>query len=292
MTGRLRRWVRVWLPVELRRPLWALRQKREGRRLRARRAAGDTAGAWQEALPSEAAFWKDYLRTRGASCRAQKEFAFRFDPAAPLQRWAEELLPAGGGPLRILDVGAGPATWLGKRCAGRTLEIVPVDPLADAYHRLMAEEGVAAPAPTIACEAEELRERFGASSFDLVFARNSIDHARDAFRALSQMFALVRPGGALLLVHALEEGRREFYAGLHQWDFVMRGGELFIGDRAREKRVLALSDGAGWAQIYCRLEGGACWAAYRRERPSSPATAGAAAAPPPLNLHEDSYRQS
>lgn len=228
-----------------------------------RRAAGDVDGIWKEGLPSEIDFWRDYVRTRGQCCGAEEEFAYRFDPEAPLQDWASELLPARPGPVRILDVGAGPATWLGKKWVGREVEIVAIDPLADAYGQMLAEESIKAPVPTISCEAERAQERFGSFSFDLVFARNSIDHARDAFRALSQMFGLVRRGSSLLLVHALREGEHQLYTGLHQWNFVLRSGELFLNDRLREQRVLDLA-GGGFRTGYCRMRQGLCWAAYQR----------------------------
>jgi glycosyltransferase involved in cell wall biosynthesis/SAM-dependent methyltransferase len=224
----------------------------------------DLNDIWNDGLPSEVEFWRNYLHTRGGSCHAEKEFQFRFDPEAPLQEWACELLPTGSEAVRILDVGAGPATWLGKKVAGRKVEIVAIDPLGDVYNKLMAEDGVPSPsAVTITCAAEDVLKHFESSSFDLVFARNSIDHARDAFLALENVFKMVRPGGALLLVHKMQEGRNQSYLGLHQWDFILRSGELFISNHFQEQSVLALSGGT-FRTTYCKIEGDWIFSAYRR----------------------------
>jgi hypothetical protein len=62
--------------------------------------------------------------------------------------------------ISILDVGAGPLTWLGYRYSGKKLTIVPVDPLAAEYDRLLHEAGLEPPVRTIPVAGEELLEHF------------------------------------------------------------------------------------------------------------------------------------
>jgi hypothetical protein len=72
-----------------------------------------------------------------------EEYKHRFDPDQPLQDWITEKLSASqGATVSILDVGAGPATLLGKRWKGRTVQITAVDPLADDYNHLLDALGL------------------------------------------------------------------------------------------------------------------------------------------------------
>ena len=105
------------------------------------------------------------------------DFAERLDPTTQLSEYHRgfvDRLP--DHEIRILDVGAGPLTYLGKHLPGRTLTIVAADALAPHYDRLLAKHRVTPLVRTIAAEAERLTDVFPENSFDLVNARNCIDH--------------------------------------------------------------------------------------------------------------------
>jgi ubiquinone/menaquinone biosynthesis C-methylase UbiE len=85
--------------------------------------------------------------------------------------------------------------------------------------------------PTIYANAEALVRQFGKNSYDLVHGQNCIDHTANPFRAIEQMVAVSKPQGFVVLYHAENEGKREQYRQLHQWDFTCEKGDFVIRDR-------------------------------------------------------------
>lgn len=188
---------------------------------------GSHRARWNRGLDDELAFWRDWLATRGGRWAA--DYAFRTDPGSELQPHVRALIDAPLGALvRILDVGAGPLTSLGKRWPGREVRITPVDALADRYDQALAHHGVTPIVRTLRAEMETLREAhepralvgrpLEPGSFDLVYCRNALDHAYDPARALPAMLALAKPSACLLLEHLTDEAEHEAYKGLHQWN--------------------------------------------------------------------------
>ena len=80
------------------------------------------------------------------------------------------------------------------------------------------------------CE-QDLVEQFGPDAFDIVHGQNCIDHMADPHRAIEQMVAVTKPGGYVVLYHAENEGQREQYDQLHQWNFTCEEGAFIIRDR-------------------------------------------------------------
>jgi SAM-dependent methyltransferase len=190
---------------------------------------------WQALTPEETAWWDTWLRTKGDQW--PDDFARRIDAAQPLPPLIEELLAESGTPngsrLRILDLGSGPLTNVGARSERYEVEVVPVDPLADEYNRLIDKYGIVAPNPTSAAEAERLDHRFPPHSFDLVWACNSLDHSHDPVLGLYQAFQVLKPGGHLILTFHRNEADHGGYEGLHNWNFDMRNGAFVIESRGR-----------------------------------------------------------
>lgn len=181
---------------------------------------------WESGVPEEILFWDSYLgAVDGPFVDERRE---RLDPTTPLQEWAVAHLPPGRSHYRILDVGAGPVTCLGKQHAGFSFEIVAVDPLAADYDRLLAKHGIEPPVRTQSCAAEELTEAFAPASFDFVNARNCIDHSRDALLAMRQMVAVVKPGCPVLLHHSIDEAKKQGYHGMHKWNFYTQDGAFWV----------------------------------------------------------------
>ena len=194
---------------------------------------------WRARLRSEVDFWKDWLTGAPGTEQWADDRQRRLDPTTeirdPLVRAELERNPADT--ISIIDVGAGPLTMLGYRFPAKTLDIVAVDPLADAYDRLLGEAGIDPPVRTIAVAGEELLSRFGSRRFDVAYASNALDHSADPVRIISNMVELVRPGGVVLLRHKRNEGASAQYGGLHQWNFDVRDDDLVVWNNATEVSV-------------------------------------------------------
>ena len=169
----------------------------------------------------------------------------RLDPDTtirdPLVRAELERNPAEE--VSILDVGAGPVTWLGYLYPGKKLTIVPVDPLADEYDRLLRDAKLDPPIRTVRVAGEALAEHFGSRRFDIAYATNSLDHSADPFTIISNMAAVVRAGGVVLLRHKRNEGDSARYGGLHQWNFDVVDDGLVIWNNAVQVNVGAALEG-------------------------------------------------
>ena len=197
--------------------------------------------AWQAAVDGEVSFWANWLATKGGNYPAF--YAERLDPDLPLQSNVAELIevPAGA-TVRLLDVGAGPLTFLGRKNPTWHLEITAVDALAEQYSALLDDAGVIPPVRTQSCESERLTEVFAPNSFDVVFARNTLDHSYDPVGAITQMVACAKPGAVVFIMHHRNTAEDENYHGMHQWNFEANDGTLTVwrpGRRADIGEVLA-----------------------------------------------------
>jgi SAM-dependent methyltransferase len=207
---------------------------------------------WQLGLSHEVSFWETWFATRGSEW--PEDYAHRLDPETPLQSYVTALLDPSAKRLRLLDVGAGPLTILGKTWGDHVVEITAVDPLGAEYDRLLEKHGVTPIVRTRTAFAERLTDVFERSSFDLVHASNCLDHSVDAIAAIRQMLDVVKPGHHLVLKHAINEGRNEDYVGLHQWDFWAFNGDFMVRGRGHVTNVTDMLRGA--AEVRCRIEEG------------------------------------
>ena len=174
-----------------------------------------------QGLIEELAFWETVIATGGDW---PDDTRHRLDPASELQESLRNLIPAPeGSVVRILDVGAGPLTSVGKRWDGREVIVDAIDPLADEYRALLERHGKVAPVPTARCEGENVALHFEADTFDIVYARNSLDHAEDPIACIGAMLTVVKPGCPVVLEHSVREAIRQNHAGLHAWDFFAAG---------------------------------------------------------------------
>ncbi len=214
---------------------------------------------WRAGLTKEVRFWEEYFRTRGLEWPDAYKRAL--DPDFALQPWIEALLPPAAS-VHVLDVGAGPLTYLGKKCEGKDLTITAVDPLADEYDRIILEFGVEPLVRTKKVHAEELTDRFPANSFDLVYARNCIDHSYDPERAILQMVEVAKKGSYVLLEHEQNEAEKENYYGLHQWNFSMTEvGDFLIRSKHREVNMTKKYEGL--FAVACEVEAERDWLVTR-----------------------------
>ena len=193
---------------------------------------------WKLALPCEEKYWHDYISQSGGQYAA--DFAQRLDPNLPLQPHIRDHIAfRGTSTVRILDVGAGPLTCLGKTWPGRTLELTPTDPLANDYARILRAHNVTPPVPTQFCCAERLTSKFPENHFDLAYSRNALDHSFEPLAAISQMLKVIKPDCTILLEHLLNEAETEKYYGLHQWNFTQRDNQFIIWNKRTTLNVAA-----------------------------------------------------
>jgi SAM-dependent methyltransferase len=177
------------------------------------------------------------------------DFTRRIAPDQPLQEHLKKLLPQPNGrPYRILDIGAGPLTTVGKVCDGSRIDLLAIDPLASVYDLLLEKNGITPPVRTKYGEAEQVAEMYADGSFDLVHAANSLDHSHDPVAAIKAAARVVRPGGHVFLEHILNEGAREGYGGLHQWNFGVEGDSFTIASSSGQKTDMA-KEFAGVANV-------------------------------------------
>jgi SAM-dependent methyltransferase len=216
---------------------------------------------WGGNLECELTYWDGWLRSRGYQWPT--DFIERLDPDSTLQQHIGQFLSSHN--PRIVDVGAGPLTFLGKRWNGRPLQIVPVDPLAEQYADLLKEAGIQAPVPTTHAEAEKLSQQFGHDVFDLAYARNCLDHSYDPIESVRQMVTVTKPGGYVLLEHRLTEGFHVHYHGLHQWDFwIHKGDSLMLSSPGRSTVNITRILAGTCLQVECERTGEWFFTAFRK----------------------------
>ena len=181
----------------------------------------DLQDIWAKGRASEIAFWRKVIETRGY--RWPQDYENRINPEFPLQAWLCEYLPEDIAEISILDVGAGPLTCIGKKWI-KPVNIVATDALADDYNTILAEYAVRPLVTTIRCLSEELSSNFGVDRFNIVYARNTLDHSIDPLRCLAEMLSVVKKGGIVATEHSPNEAESQKYEGLHQWNFELRDG--------------------------------------------------------------------
>ena len=180
---------------------------------------------WEAGIQSEIRHWDKWLRTKGLE--SPEDFNRRLDPEAVLQPEFEALLPTQN-EVNILDVGAGPLTLIGKKCAGKKVNITAIDLLADEYDRLLKRNHIQPIFRTLKVDAERLTEHFSTNTFDLACALNSIDHVYDPEKAILQMLHVVKIGAYVFLRHTLNEADHQNYMGLHQSNFSLSDDGDFL----------------------------------------------------------------
>ncbi len=184
---------------------------------------------WSAGTNSEIGFWKLWIETRGAQWPA--DYEYRVDPNAELQyEIAQHIEGLEGATPKVLDVGAGPMTIVGKRFRGVAINLTAVDALADQYDSLPFAPGLPL-VRTLKCDSEALSETFGENVFDVVYARNTLDHGYDPVRAIREMLKVARPGGKVITAHLTNEAIAENWAGFHQWNFYVEDAKFMIANR-------------------------------------------------------------
>jgi hypothetical protein len=192
------------------------------------------ANEWIRRRDSEITFWKRWVASKGLQW--QKDFSKRVSPDLELPPFIEkQLLQAGvdsNTPLRILDVGSGPLTFVGTQSRTfKEVEVVPIDPLADFYNGILAENHISPPNPTTKGSVENLLGLFPPKSFHCIWICNALDHSYDPLMGLITILTLITDRGIALVGFHPREATHGKYQGLHQWDFCISDKGDFLIER-------------------------------------------------------------
>ena len=221
---------------------------------------------WSKHLGSESGYWERLIATPD---RFREQFGWCLDPDMEVRqeelREAIEAVPRNR--LGVLDVGAGPVTVVGRRWGGKTIEVTPIDPLADVYNEALKEAGIDVPVATQQLAVEDLTSRYSAGSFDIAYCHNAIDHMPDPLGALGIMLSLVAADGFVVIRCLPDEGERNSYYGIHQWNVDLDGEELVIWNRS--VRYLVRAEFAGRAEVVSARPSGKWVVATIRPRAES-----------------------
>jgi SAM-dependent methyltransferase len=167
---------------------------------------------WEQNLPEEASFWKEWLN----DAQANKERVEMINKSFNFCHLFNKLSNA---TIKVLDVGSGPVTTIGTLMPGVRIELTACDPLAEEYNSMLRAVGLEERANIQKVAGEDLSKAFEKNSFDIVHSANALDHAYDPFLCIQNMLEVCKPGGWVIIITVENEGERENYHGLHQWNF-------------------------------------------------------------------------
>lgn len=183
-------------------------------------------------LELEVSFHEEHLRSLRRQYRelslTDAEFARRFFPPWTLPFFEDLSSRFVGDTISVLDVGAGLISVLLWGQITGLFELWCLDPLADRYEELFHRHGLSSPMRFVPQFGEDMRFD---SEFHAVFCRNALDHCRDPRTVLSNMTHAVKPRGYILLSHAINEGERQGYTDLHQYNLDLENDQITLGCR-------------------------------------------------------------
>jgi hypothetical protein len=140
----------------------------------------------------------------------------------------EELERIPADEISILDVGAGPLTWLGFRYPGKKLTIVPVDPLADEYDWLLRDAGLDRPSARSGWQAKRCSSALGKGDSTSHTRRMRSTTARipsQSTRTWSPSCVQVESSSSGTSGTRAKSAR---YLGLHHWNFDVADNSLLL----------------------------------------------------------------
>jgi len=191
---------------------------------------------WNAGKEYEINFWRSYFKTEGL--RWKENYKNKLNPSLPLQETIAKYIPSHLKHARILDVGAGPLTNLGKVLDACKLAIVAVDPLAEEYDSILSEFGIEPFVRTTYGEVERLSRQFKPNTFDLVHINNALDHSYNPMKGIFEMLKVVKHSHYVVLGHTKNEAERENYKGFHQWNFDYVEKQFVIWNKKHSTNVM------------------------------------------------------
>lgn len=179
---------------------------------------------WTNNLTTEVNFWRGYCKNW------VENNEFRLHPETHPFLYADFFndIVLDKDIIEVLDVGAGPLTYLGLVHPEKKINIIAIDALADEYNIILKELNINPIIRTIKLNAENLTTTFGENKFDVIWCANALDHTHNPETVLLNMINVVSPTGYIILQHANNEGLRNNYGGLHQWNIYINDDGDYI----------------------------------------------------------------
>lgn len=219
--------------------------------------------AWLDGIDYEINFWGEWMRSKGGQWAS--DFTSRLDPDKPVDPALFEGMDTSG-PQKVLDVGAGPATFFGYKLNGRPIELSACDPLAPQYAKMAEENGVTWPVATVSGFAEDLSAFYPRGTFDMVVCRNALDHSFDPVRGIEEMLLVLKAGGRVNLIHYTNEAEEGDYVGFHQWNFDVVDGRPIVWNKTHH--VDLIERFGNCADVTCSKQ--ERWVRFRFDKKSEP----------------------
>lgn len=180
---------------------------------------------WCEGIAHEVNFWDTWLKNKGGEW--SYDFELRLNPESILQPCYQRLIEGISDP-KILDVGSGPLTFIGKKLPNnKNVSIVATDALANEFNNILSTNNITPLVPSVFAEAENLSSYFNAE-FDLVIARNCLDHVVSPVDAFAEMVKVVKSNGFIWIEVHRNEAIYENYEGFHQWNIDEYEGDIIV----------------------------------------------------------------
>ena len=154
------------------------------------------------------AFWEKWLSRDSPFSKNREQ---RLQPDREIPSWAIEALPDTGERIRILDVNPGPISSLGNMADGEEVELVPIDPLADAYQKIILANGLQPPVPTRFCAPEDVFNTFGKEAFHLIYSYNGLDYTSDPTRIYKALLKSLNPNGRIITFHEAAKDKKQLH---------------------------------------------------------------------------------
>ena len=133
---------------------------------------------------------------------------------------------------------SGPFSTLGAAAQGSRTEIVLTDALGDIFNRLLDQYGLTAFPRIRRVKGEELSRELGRGVFHMVNCANALDHFENPALALGEMILVCKAGGLVRIISIENEGEREEYEGLHQWNLQAADDGIWLWNQGLRANLL------------------------------------------------------
>lgn len=121
--------------------------------------------------------------------------------------------------VKVLDVGCGPLSSLGKNGTNFRIDITGIDPMAESYKELLGSYGISPQFNMMRGVGEEIDQMFEPESFDFVHSRNALDHCFDVPKVLRNLIFAAKEDCKIYFRVFRNEAEGADYSGFHSWNF-------------------------------------------------------------------------
>lgn len=190
--------------------------------------------AWLNGVRIELDFWDRWFATKGLEWN--DDYTMRMAPESKLQDFFLPYINKNLKKIKILDVGAGPLTYVNKKCERCKIEIHACDVLAREYNKIIKKYNIHPAVRTKRLDTIELHKKYPENTFDISYARNCVDHSYDPFKSIDEMIKVTKLEGFIILHHVFKEGSSTGWPGFHLWDIFFKGKRIFIQGKNSKRR--------------------------------------------------------